>query len=97
MRKLFKLPYAPLVVAIFVLYLAITYWPNVAGLLKTLLAAAMPLLIGCVIAYIVNLLMVRYEGLYRRVFKGQRAQRFAPGHRPLPRLLINRGGDWGGF
>ncbi|WP_288599197.1 AI-2E family transporter [uncultured Limosilactobacillus sp.] len=77
MRKLFKLPYAPLVVAIFVLYLAITYWPNVAGLLKTLLAAAMPLLIGCVIAYIVNLLMVRYEGLYRRVFKGQRAQRFA--------------------
>lgn len=50
MRKLFKLPYAPLVVAIFALYLAITYWPNVAGLLKTLLAAAMPLLIGCVIA-----------------------------------------------
>ena len=45
----------------FILYLCMTYWPNIAGLIGTVATAAMPLLIGCVIAYPVNILMSFYE------------------------------------
>ncbi len=51
-------------IGIFVLYLTIHYWPNLAGFLLTIAAAALPLLIGCVIAYLVNILMSFYERLY---------------------------------
>lgn len=46
---------------IFGLYLAIHYWPAIAGLLRALLNAAAPLLIGCALAYVLNLLMSFYE------------------------------------
>lgn len=49
---------------IFFLYLAIHYWPAVSGFLGTVLAAAMPLLLGCVIAYPLNILMSFYERHY---------------------------------
>ncbi len=51
-------------IGIFVLYLTIHYWPNLAGFLLTIAAAALPLLIGCVIAYLVNILMSFYERHY---------------------------------
>ena len=51
--------------SIFLLYLAIHYWPAVSGLLGTLLGASMPLLIGAAVAYVVNLLMSACE---RRFF-----------------------------
>ena len=47
--------------SIFLLYLAIHYWPAVSRLLGTLLGAAMPLLIGAALAYVVNLIMSAYE------------------------------------
>ena len=65
-----------LVLALFILFLAITYWSVVAKFLKTILGAAMPLLIGCVVAYIVNLLLRQYELLYQRLLPGPKAQRF---------------------
>lgn len=46
---------------IFALYLCIHYWPAAAGLLKAVLGAAGPLLLGCGIAYLVNILMQKYE------------------------------------
>lgn len=46
---------------IFLLYLAIHFWPGVISFAGTVLAAAAPLFIGCVIAYILNLLMGWYE------------------------------------
>ncbi len=46
---------------IFGLYLAITYWGTLAGFIGVLLGAASPLLIGGIIAYILNLLMSFYE------------------------------------
>ena len=49
---------------IFLLYLAIHYWENAAAFLGMLLGAATPLLIGCVIAYIVNIVMRVYERHY---------------------------------
>ena len=48
-------------VSIFVLYLCIHFWPAAAALLGKLLGAAMPLFIGCAIAYILNILMTAYE------------------------------------
>jgi predicted PurR-regulated permease PerM len=44
--------------------LAIYYWPAVSGVLITVLSSLVPLLVGCGIAYIVNLLMVVFEGWY---------------------------------
>lgn len=51
-------------VTVFVLYLCIHYWPTVGNLISMLFAAASPLLIGCVIAYLVNILMNAYERHY---------------------------------
>ena len=48
-------------VTAFVLFLCITYWSSFAGFAGTLISAAMPLIIGCVIAYIINILMSFYE------------------------------------
>ncbi len=47
--------------SIFLLYLAIHYWPAVSKLLGALLGAAMPLLLGCALAYVLNILMSFYE------------------------------------
>ena len=50
--------------SIFLLFLCMTYWSSFAGFIKLLVSAAMPLLIGCVIAYVVNILMSFYERHY---------------------------------
>ncbi|MGN0353985.1 MAG: AI-2E family transporter [Muricoprocola sp.] len=51
-------------VSIFILYLAILYWPGLAGAFMTMVGAALPLLLGCVIAYVLNILMSFYEKFY---------------------------------
>ena len=51
-------------VSVFLLYLCITYWESFAGFVGTMISASMPLLIGCVIAYIINILMCFYEKYY---------------------------------
>ncbi len=50
--------------SVFLLYLCITYWSSFSGFAATLISAAMPLIIGCVIAYIINILMSFYERHY---------------------------------
>ncbi len=42
-------------------YLVIHYWQSVAGLARVALGAAIPLLLGCVIAYILNIPMTFFE------------------------------------
>lgn len=51
-------------ISTFLLYLGITYWPAFANLLTRVLQAAMPLLLGCVLAYAINILMSFYEAHY---------------------------------
>lgn len=51
-------------ISLFLLYLGITYWSSAANMMRLLLGAAMPLLIGCVVAYVVNILMSCYEKHY---------------------------------
>ena len=50
--------------SIFVLFLCITYWPSVGGFISRFIGAASPLFIGFGIAYVVNILMTRYESFY---------------------------------
>lgn len=47
--------------SIFLLYVCIHYLPAAAGVAALLFGAAMPLFTGCIIAYIVNILMGWYE------------------------------------
>ena len=70
--------------SIFLLYLAIHYWPAVVGLFGTLLRAAMPLLIGGALAYVLNLLMGAYE---KRFFPRSTDPKVAKLRRPLCLLL----------
>ncbi len=51
-------------VSVFVVYLAIRYWNTAANLVLAILGAAMPLVIGGCIAYLVNILMANYERHY---------------------------------
>ncbi len=48
-------------VSIFVLYLAVHYWQTAANLVSALVGASLPLIIGGVVAYLVNILMANYE------------------------------------
>lgn len=61
MKKLEIKNLAKIAGTIFVLYLAIKYWPHAANILKAAFAAAFPLLIGAVLAYPLNILMSFYE------------------------------------
>ena len=47
----------------FILYLAIHYWQWFADLVQLILGASVPLIVGCIIAYVVNILMRCYENL----------------------------------
>ncbi len=51
-------------ISIFLLYLCIHYWAAVENLALAILGAASPLFIGCIIAYVVNILMCFYEKHY---------------------------------
>lgn len=48
-------------VSVFVLFLAIRYWDVAMGFLGVVLGAAFPLLLGGIIAYVMNILMSLYE------------------------------------
>ncbi len=58
-------------ISVFVLYLAIYYWKSVSGFLGTFTGALSPLLLGLVIAYVLNILMSFYEKHYFTGFKKQ--------------------------
>ena len=45
-------------ISVFLLFLCIHYWESFTGLLQLGVGAAAPLLTGCVIAYIINILIL---------------------------------------
>ena len=67
-------------VSLFLLYLSITYWSTAANLIELVVGAAMPLLIGCMIAYLVNILMSCYE---RHYFTQSSNKTLAKSRRPV--------------
>lgn len=67
-------------VSIFLLFLCMHYWNAAAGIFLMMLKAASPLVTGCVIAYIVNILMSFYESHY---FPGKITGNAAKSRRPV--------------
>lgn len=61
MKKVETKSLIKIAVVIFALYLCIHYWAHAANLIKALIAAALPLVIGAVISYPLNILMSFYE------------------------------------
>ena len=51
-------------VTVFLTFLAIHYWSNLIGFIGTVFQAAGALILGCVIAYVLNILMSFYEKHY---------------------------------
>lgn len=50
--------------SLFLLYLCITYWKSFTSFASAIISAATPLIVGCVLAYIINILMSFYEKHY---------------------------------
>ncbi len=48
-------------VGAFLLYLCILYWSDVSHFIAVLFHSAMPLAVGCVIAYLLNMAAVFYQ------------------------------------
>lgn len=71
-------------ITVFALYLGIHYWGRVSGLAKAVVAAGMPLIIGCIIAYLVNILMGSYERIY---FPRAKNRALVKSRRPVCMLL----------
>lgn len=55
--------------ALIFVFLIIHYWGKVESLISVGISAATPLIIGCVMAYVVNILMRFYENWYDKLFK----------------------------
>lgn len=55
--------------ALLLVYLVIHYWGKVESVVSVGISAAMPLIIGCVMAYVVNILMKFYENWYDKLFQ----------------------------
>lgn len=49
---------------VFLVYLAINHWSDALRVVRLVIGASSPLIIGCVIAYLVNIIMASYEKLY---------------------------------
>lgn len=55
--------------ALIIVFIVMRYWGNVEGIIKLAFSAATPLIIGCVMAYVINILMGFYESWYDKLFK----------------------------
>lgn len=69
---------------VFCVYLAIVLWPAVSKLLLAVLGAISPLITGFVIAYIVNILMSKYESVF---FPRSQKKRVIKIRRPICMIL----------
>ena len=68
----------------FAVYLAVRYWAVAERLLCSAASALYPLVLGCVMAYTVNILMVFYEW---KLLGGIKSSRFSIARRPLGIIL----------
>lgn len=66
--------------SIFLLFLGIHYWSGIVDFIGAVLGAAGPLLVGCVIAYLINILMSFFE---RYFFPNEKTATLGKGRRPV--------------
>ena len=55
--------------ALILVFLVIHYWEKVEGIISLGISAGTPLIIGCAMAYVINILMGFYENWYDKLFK----------------------------
>ncbi len=67
-------------VSLLLLYLAISYWGDIYQILSAFIKASFPLVIGCIIAYVINIPMSFYE---RHYFPKKQSRFFALSRRPV--------------
>lgn len=79
LKTLFKLG-----ISVFVLFLCIYHWPSVFAFILTVLGAASPLIVGCALAFILNILMGFYEKHY---FKKSKNISLQKSRRPVCLIL----------
>ena len=75
---------AKVAASLFALYLAITYWKDIAGFLGMVIGASAPIFIGIAIAYVANILMEVYE---KKLFAKVKKPVFLKIRRPLCMIL----------
>lgn len=61
--------------ALILVFLVIRYWEKLEGFISVGISAATPLIIGCVMAYVINILMRCYEEWYDKLFKVEIAKK----------------------
>ena len=49
--------------ALILVFIVIRYWANLEGFLALAFSAALPLIIGCVMAYVINILMCFFQNV----------------------------------
>ncbi len=55
------------VVTVLVMYVLINYWNSFANIAGGVLGAVIPLIVGCIMAYAVNILMSFYENIFSKI------------------------------
>lgn len=55
--------------ALIIVFVVIHYWEKLEGVVSLAFSAAAPLIIGCAMAYVINILMGFYERWYDKLFK----------------------------
>ena len=55
--------------ALVLVFVIIRYWERLEGLVSVGISAAMPLIVGCAMAYVINILMGFYENWYDKIFE----------------------------
>lgn len=55
--------------ALILVFLVIRYWDKLEGAIAVAISAGAPLIIGCAMAYVINILMRFYENWYDKLFK----------------------------
>lgn len=68
MKKEYR-KYVFIAVCVFLAIICSRYFDNALTLVRVILGAATPLILGCIIAYAVNILMSFYERHYERIFR----------------------------
>lgn len=75
--------YIPMAIVGFVFYLAILYWKSFVALVGSIIKASSAMIIGLLMAYVVNILMIQFEKLYQHIFK----KKYQKAKRPLCIIL----------
>ncbi len=73
-------------IGLFILGLCFRYWGSIVDIVVTFISAASPLILGCVIAYVVNILMSFYEKGWVKIStnkKGEISARLMKAKRPV--------------